>query len=406
MNKKYFITAKEGPMIKNLGLNDSDTKYINIIDSLVAEMDENEIRDIESKGFIIEQEENYFIPKPIFSPHLQNIEYYPNSELNPKTPGSMKQMISTGVVKLREMGILGNESVHVGIADSGIDGTHPDISDNIKSFKDFVDINNTKPIDPGAHGSGVASILCGNGHYTGKFHGVAPKCSLSVARVMNEKGEGSESVILQGVDWLVDQGVSIINLSLGSWLTRYTAFSRAVDNLVNKGIVVVVAAGNDGPKQITAPANAVNAITCAACNYEGEFADFSSLGPAKGPDALSINKPDIMAWGKDVPMARSRGTSMGNIINDNYIYASGTSFSAPFIAGCVVLIKSLKPELTPIEIKKILMETAIDNSKYDEYHEGVGTIRIYDAIAKLEGFTPSRPEVKGKGCLLSLIGLR
>lgn len=403
---KYFITTKEGPMIKNLDLSDSDTKYINIIDSLVAEMDEEEAKSIESKGFIIEKEEDYFIPKPIFSPHLQNVDYFPNSELNPKTPGSMKQMITTGVVKLREMGILGDKNIHVGIADSGIDGTHPDVSDNIKSFKDFVDINNTKPIDPGAHGTAVASILCGKGHYVEKFHGVAPKCSLSVARVMNEKGEGKESTILQGIDWLVEQGVSIINLSLGSWLTRYTAFSRAVDNLVDKGITVLVAAGNDGPKQITAPANAVNAITCAACNFEGEFADFSSLGPAKGPDALSLDKPDIMAWGKDVAMARAKGTTMGNIINDNYIYASGTSFATPFIAGCVVLMKSVKPDLTTSEIKEILMETAYDNNKYDKYHEGRGLVMIYNAIAKLQGEKPIPPDIQKKGCLFSLIGLR
>ena len=54
---KYFITTKEGPMIKNLGLSDSDTKYINIIDSLVAEMDENEIKDIERKDLLLKKRE-------------------------------------------------------------------------------------------------------------------------------------------------------------------------------------------------------------------------------------------------------------------------------------------------------------------------------------------------------------
>lgn len=790
---KYFISKKDGPMVKSLGLEDSDTKYIGIIDSLVAEMSDKEVASLKSQGFEVEPDEEFFIPPPIFSPHLQYTKYYPSEELDPLSLTKMKQMETSGVEKLRELGYLGSDTVHVGIADSGVDGTHYDLTGNLKYFRDFVDTKNTTPIDPAGHGciapydkiynskyglqdiesfynlvdmpevqdtfslikhishldintisydienlkptvnkvlaihklkhegdiykvkteydeeltltpwhpvyiyenkgvkkqkaedlrhgdfilasgygkdslndelqkipfkseyickdcwtvfsdkitkcdvcgyigdfeekvnyidlddrlaflcglifangciskhnktvsfysknlgtikafegmvsslfdinckrkiennniksyfnnsdvakmlisicnfskkkfpkqislsprdiimyfvagiteengdisnknikiisyskkfasdlvyimkflgipasysnefdncyqikirarhdiisklfknnvqfkpgirefskivsiekvkyngymydltvdnshvyaanglivsnTACASIMLGKGIKVEKFHGVAPRTKFSMARVMDAKGSGSESTILQGVDWLVETGVSIINLSLGSWLTRYTPFSKAVDNIVDKGITVFVAAGNDGPKQITSPANAVNAITCAACNKDGEYADFSSLGPAKGPDKLSLDKPDIMAWGKDVALARSKGTCMGSEINDDYVYASGTSFATPFMAGCGALLKSINPNLTPAEIKQLLVSTAYDSDKYDKYHEGFGNVKIYDAVNKLLdgklGGSKESPKISNnRGCLTSLLFIK
>lgn len=404
---KYFIMPKEGPMIKTLGLSDSDAKYINIIDALVANIDEKEANSLKEKGFIIEPDNEYFIPLPIVSPHLQNSNYYPNIELDPSSLGYMKQMETTGVEKLRELGYFGKSDVYVGIADSGVDASHPDIKDNLKAFKDFVDISNTKPIDPCGHGSAVAGCICGKGNCVEKFHGVAPDVSFAMARVMDKDGSGSESNILLGIDWLVDQNVSIINLSLGSWITRYTPFSKAVDNVVEKGIVVCVAAGNDGPKQIAAPANAVNAITCSACNKDGEYADFSSLGPAKGPDSLSLDKPDVMAWGHYIALVHAKNSSMGTKIDDNYVYASGTSFATPFTTGAVALLKSEKPDLLPSEIKTLLMETSYDSEKYDKYHEGAGNLRVFDALNKLlDGkLTPETPSdtPSKKGCLGAML---
>ena len=400
---KYFISTKDGPMTRTLGLTDSSPKYIKIIDSLVAEMTPGEAIDLRNKGFIVEREEEYFIPAPIMYPHALS-SYFPNNELDPKIPGVMAQMETCGIIKLRDMGYLGDKDVHVGIADTGIDNTHRDVNRNLKYFKDFIDRGNTTPTDPGAHGTAVASIMLGNGYYVSKFHGVAPNISFSAARIMDADGRGNESVILEGIDWLVDQGVDIINLSLGSWLTRYTPFSRAVDNIVARGISVFVAAGNSGPQQISAPANAINAVTCGSCNYKGEYSNFSSVGPAKGPDGISIDKPDIMAWGENVAMSRAFGTRMGNMIDNNYIYASGTSFATPFAAGCGALLKSINKDLTPKQIKDLLMVTAFDSPKYDKYHEGAGNMRIYDAISMLlNGDIPVlNPKMGKSGCLTAL----
>jgi len=162
---KYFISTKEGPMIRSLGLNDSEAKYINIIDSLVAEMDEKEVKNLEDQGFVIDPDENYFIPQPIVAPHLQGIDYYPNMELDPKTVGAMQQMETSGIEKLREKGYFGSRDVYVGIADSGVDGEHADIKDNLKAFKDFVDPSNTTPTDPCGHGCISPEDLIYNSKY-------------------------------------------------------------------------------------------------------------------------------------------------------------------------------------------------------------------------------------------------
>jgi len=402
---KYFVSHPEGPRIQSLDLKDNNAEYIGIVDSVVAEVDDDEVRGLIAKGYNVVPEERYFIPPLPVDNRVRAAGVFPAPELDPATAGSMQQMVVSGVEELISKGYTG-KGVRIGIADTGVDASHPDLVDNFESFKDFVDKNNTTPIDDFGHGSACASIMLGKGIKVAKFHGVAPDAKFLMARVLGSDGSGYEADIVKGVDWLVQQKVDIINLSLGSSTTAYTTFSKALDNAVAQGIAVFVAAGNDGPGKICAPANALNAIAVASCNYKGEHSYFSSRGPAVGSDNKDLAKPDIMAWGEDVALAKSSQGVMGDAINEFYIYASGTSFATPFMSGCGALLKAVKKDLTPADMKALLMSTTYDRPVYEYNREGSGNVRMVAAMDKMNagGTIPTPPPTTPTGCLSIFLG--
>ena len=384
---KYFISSNTGPMIRALSIKDTNAKHIGLVDSMLAELDDQEVDDLRNKGFTVVEDKAISLPNPIVKPRILD-NSFPVAELDPTTPGPMKQMATTGVATAQNNGYLGNDKAFIGFTDTGVDATHPDIAANFKQFKDFADLTNTTPIDPVGHGTSCAAMSTGKGIGVAKFHGVAPNVPFAMARVFDASGMTSESIIIDGLSWLISIGVNIINMSLGDDSTVYGTLSQAVDNLANKGILVFVAAGNSGPSPIGSPGNAVSCVTCAACDGDANFATFSSVGPAVGPSGY-VDKPDIMAWGENVSLARAKGTTMGNTINDLYVYADGTSFATPFMAGCGALLKSANPSLTPEEIKSLLMDTASPNQEYTKYQEGKGNVRVNDAIVKMAQPSPA-----------------
>ncbi|HRI57429.1 MAG TPA: S8 family serine peptidase, partial [Anaerolineae bacterium] len=106
--------------------------------------------------------------------------------------------------------------VKVAVIDTGIDPTHPDFGDRIIEAKDFT---NTKPggVDGNGHGTHVAGTIAGSGEASGGLYiGMAPQARLLVAKVLRDNGSGATSDVMAGVDWAVQQGAQVLNLSLGS----------------------------------------------------------------------------------------------------------------------------------------------------------------------------------------------
>ncbi|MHB1293989.1 MAG: S8 family peptidase [Anaerolineae bacterium] len=305
------------------------------------------------------------------------------------------------VPKLWEEALEG-EGVRIAVVDTGIDPNHPDFTGRIGAMTDFT---GQGPEDGHGHGTHCASIAAGSGAACeGKYRGVAPKATLYTAKVLRNSGDGMMSDVMAGVEWAVDQGVQVISLSLGGPgpCDGSDALSETCDAAVASGIVVCVAAGNDGPSPYTvgSPGCARSVITIGAASDLDRVASFSS----RGPTSDGRRKPDVVFPGVDIVAARANGTAMGTIYDAYYVAASGTSMATPHAAGVAALLKQAQPSLTPEEVKNRFVAAAVDLST-DVNAQGAGRVDAYRALHPEATPTPTpepepeNPPSTGIGCL-------
>ena len=287
----------------------------------------------------------------------------------------------------------------IGIVDTGIDRSHPDFTGRIVAGASFVGGDYD---DDNGHGTHVAGIVAGDG-FAGNsmYQGVAPEASLYLAKVLDQDGSGAMSGVMAGVEWVVDQEVHVINLSLGGSGSSdgKDALSLTCNAAVAHNIIVCVAAGNEGPsgETVSSPGAAADVITIGAVDRSDRVASFSS----RGPTADGRVKPDICFPGTDIVSARATGTSLGTPVNDRYTAASGTSMATPHASGVAALLRQAVPTLTPLQAKLALMQTALDLGQ-DENAQGSGRARADLALAKAKGEPvpePTPPDDTKKGCL-------
>jgi serine protease AprX len=227
--------------------------------------------------------------------------------------------------------VLDGSGVTIAVLDSGIDAKHKSFatSGKIKFSKDFTGENRTD--DPWGHGTHVAAIAAGDGAATGgAYEGIASGASLVNLRVLNSQGVGRVSGVLAALDWLIANkntyGVRVVNMSLGTpAINSYEddPLCNAVRKLVNSGVVVVAAAGNNGKDAngqkiygaIHCPGNEPAAITVGSSNSFGTdarnedgVASYSSRGPTRSFSVDSYGlvhydnliKPDLVAPGNKI----------------------------------------------------------------------------------------------------------
>jgi serine protease AprX len=292
-----------------------------------------------------------------------------------------------------EKGFTGR-GIKVAVVDTGIDYEHPDFSGRILAYTSFVGGDGK---DDHGHGTHVAGIIAGSGEASGgKYRGVAPEALLLSAKVLRADGSGMMSDVMAGIEWAVEQGAKVINLSLGSPgpCDGTDALSAMCDAAVKAGVVVCAAAGNDGPSPGTvgSPGCAREVITVGASDDSDQVAPFSS----RGPTADGRVKPDILFPGVGIVSCRAGGTSMGNPVDDFYTSASGTSMATPHASGVAALLLQAYPDLSPAQVKARMMDSAL-NLNLDPNTQGAGR---GDALAALEAEAPQPP--KPGGCLYFL----
>lgn len=313
-----------------------------------------------------------------------------------------------GAPMVWQAGVTG-KGIKVGIVDTGIDPNHPDFAGRIVQMKDFT---GQGPNDNHGHGTHVAGIIGGTGAASGgKYKGVAPDCVYYTAKVLRGDGSGSTSDVMAGVEWAVQQGAQVVNLSLGSdgACDGTDALSVTCDAAMSKGAVMCIAAGNAGPGAATvgSPGCAKSVITIGATSKTDQIADFSS----RGPTSDNRIKPDVCFPGVGIASCRASGTSMGTVIDNNYTRASGTSMATPHAAGACALLLQAKPSLTPQQIKDLLMSTA-KNLNVDPNAQGEGRAQVFFAYQQALGTvptptptpTPTLPP-QGNGCLSAIKSL-
>ncbi|ADL08511.1 S8 family serine peptidase [Thermosediminibacter oceani] len=283
--------------------------------------------------------------------------------------------------------------VVIAVLDTGIDAGHVDLDGGkVIGWYDVIN-GRTTPYDDNGHGTHVASIAAGTGEGNPAYKGVAPGAALVGIKVLNSAGSGTISGIISGIEWMIQNkntyGIRIGNMSLGAAGSSdgTDSLSQAVNNAVNNGIIMVVAAGNEGPARYTigSPAAAANAITVGSLYDPGERGWVLSEFSSRGPTADNRIKPDITAPGSNITAARA-GTTSG------YVTYSGTSMATPFISGVIALMLDANYALTDSQVKNILYSSA--NVKDfgpsgKDIDFGYGINLSYNCIKQAGGFAGS-----------------
>ena len=249
------------------------------------------------------------------------------------------------------------KGVGVALLDTGI-YPHMDFGDRIYAFADFISYRKL-PYDDNGHGTCVAGILGGSGAASmGKYKGMAPGCSLIGLKVLDRFGNGNKEDILAAFQWLMNHReeyrIRVVNISVGTtYRTRNDkdVLVRGVEQLWDQGLVVVAAAGNQGPEpgSITAPGCSKKVITVGSSDMLLGKEGISG----RGPTFECVCKPDLVAPGRRI-MACAAGA--GN----TYGMKSGTSMSTPMISGAAALALEKDPMLTNVDIKMMLRDSADD----------------------------------------------
>lgn len=290
------------------------------------------------------------------------------------------------------------KGVTVAIVDTGI-APHQDLTsptNRIIGFKDFINGGST-PYDDNGHGTHCAGDALGNGSASGgKYKGMAPEANVVGVKVLDSSGAGDLSTIIAGVDWCIQNknqyNIRVISMSLGSpadQSAKDDPMVQSVEKAWDAGIVVVVAAGNEGPdpKTIGSPATSAKVISVGAMDDKNTVsrgddtvADFSS----RGPTIDGFVKPDVLAPGVNIISLRSPGSLLDKTMKSNrvetyYFSLSGTSMATPIVAGVVALIIANNPSLTPDQVKDHLLNGAEDRG-YPPNVQGRGYIDVSKSL--------------------------
>ena len=301
----------------------------------------------------------------------------------------------TGVSNQTLFGLNG-EGVVICVVDSGIDLSHPDLSDLV--LKGWLDSVNglDEPYDDEGHGTAMSGIIVADGGLKGVSRGV----ELLVAKAIDDEGQGESNSVANSVDWCVQQGADIISLSLGGGQSIGSGFfttdelGQSVDEALDSGVFVIASAGNDGEDDdgdVGSPGSIEDVICVGGVTRTGDIWPGSSEGdndgrlwpnpilPRNNPD----KKPEMVAPGHEVPVLMASG--VGN--SGWWGWSSGTSAATAWVSGSLALLlqedSSLQRENSSgresIEaVKEAITQYSqmMDGQDSHDDHYGYGHLRI------------------------------
>ncbi|MCK5253497.1 MAG: S8 family peptidase, partial [Thermoplasmata archaeon] len=308
-----------------------------------------------------------------------------------KTPPEPDQAIQWGVedIKADDAWTTSTGSgVRVGVIDTGIDKDHPDLEENIVDGINYVikgkgKLKTDNWNDGNGHGTYVAGIIAAKDNDIGVV-GVAPDVDLYIVKALGDDGWGYESDVVAGIDWCVEQGVQVISMSLGDD-PGTTALRDACANAYSEGVILVAAAGNDGPRydedyeegddSIGYPAWYPSVIAVGMMINLGQWENERLWGSAAGP-SLELMAPGtrILSTWNDGGYTMYAKSKYGNML------ISGTSVACPHVAGTIALVLGTTPTeewnseydttdndvWDPDEVRQLLQDTADDLWSVDD----------------------------------------
>ncbi|MFB7355471.1 type VII secretion-associated serine protease mycosin [Streptomyces gardneri] len=271
------------------------------------------------------------------------------------------------------------KGIKVAVLDTGVDADHPDLAGSVLPGRDLIGFGASEGDRAWArHGTAMAGIIAGHGHGPGDESGVlgiAPDVEILPVRVILESSDKARdkarktrgTALAEGIRWAADHGADVINLSLGDDSKSAhpdAGEDAAVQYALAKGVSVVASAGNGGEKgdHISYPAAYPGVIAVTAVDRYGTRASFST----------SRWYATVSAPGVDIVIADP---------DRRYYEGWGTSAAAAFVSGAVALVRSAHPDLTPAQIKQLLVDTARNRPKGGRSDaKGYGTVDPAAAI--------------------------
>ena len=294
---------------------------------------------------------------------------------------------------------LNGRGVRIGFLDAHFRGLrHPALA-HLRADGRMIALRNfTDGLQSGNHGSAVASVAMGRD--PGSILGPAWGAQMLGATTEYTPSERNveEDYFVAGLEWLAQRGADVVNVSVGyntfdEGQDSYTTddldgdtgiTTRAVDRAAQRGMVVVVSAGNSGCASpdscwyyVNTPADADSAIAVGAIQPDSTIASFSS----RGPTADGRRKPDVVVQGARIVAAWTDG---------GYARVGGTSFAAPQVAGIVAQMLQVHPDLTPIEVRRLLRQTASQSDAPDD-QMGWGIVNAERAVRAAERRARANP---------------
>lgn len=264
-------------------------------------------------------------------------------------------------------------SVRVGVIDSGVDFTHPDLGLRLLPGKNYINPN-ILPIDDYGHGTHVTGIIAAFTNNSVGIVGSAPKVLIDPRKVLDNLGAGQGTNVRYAICDAARAGDRIINLSLevspesmpvGS--TLYNLLKGAMDFAEARGVLIVAAGGNHGAVWYPALFDEVMAVS--ALTIDDTLAYYSAQGPkieiaapgGDGTNPIYSTWPTGSTQTEQNQLQKNCGT--GRLVKSgsaSYCGIAGTSMASPLVAGGAALAWSLNPALTAAEVRSLLKETAAD----------------------------------------------
>ena len=295
----------------------------------------------------------------------------------------------------------GSAETLVGVVDTGVDLTHPDLINHIASPGiDFVNNDDSAQDDHG-HGTHVAGII---GAETDNGQGVAGinwNVRILPVKVFNRNAMGWTSWVAEGIIWAAQNGARVINMSLGGRdVIVNKTLEAAVKYAYDRNVILVAAAGNDGKEGVWFPAAFGPYVIAAAATdqfdrHVTKAISGTPFGSNYGPEV------DVAAPGLDILSSWGMGLSRrGHPGWDGYLYNEGTSMSTAFVSGLAALLVSLKPDLANWEMMWILRASADDvnaeTSPGWDIYLGAGRINALKAVRILSVVDYFRGRIRAK----------
>lgn len=278
--------------------------------------------------------------------------------------------------------------VVVAILDTGVQLDHPALSAAWTTARyDFVN-NDPTPEDTANgiddDGDTLIDETVGHGtHIAGIVLYVAPEAKIMPVRVLDSDGSGDDVMIAKGIDYAVNNGANVINLSLGT-SDKSDVLDDAIHRATANGVFVVSAAGNENTQTIQFPA----AANCSV--------GITSVGP-------SDVKSSFSNYGSWVDLSSPGESIYSALIPSGYGWWSGTSMATPFVAGQAALLKAIRPSLTAYDIAALMRDTAKDiRDQNDGTDLGRGRIQIGASVTRLNqgGILPDSGGLISSSCLV------